>query len=112
MRAGRAGRRLRAGRPPAALPPGQVPGGHIADKNGAVVDILSKYPSGHSHSQLQLQIYLEKMVLTKQTDVLLSRRACVETTAVARFFTTECEISGRVVTVFQEGEIVYLEAYG
>ena len=72
---------------------------HIADKNGAVVDILSKYPSGHSHSQLQLQIYLEKMVLTKQTDVLLSRRACVETTAVARFFTTECEISGRVVTV-------------
>ena len=39
------------------------------------------------------------MVLTKQTDVLLSRRACVETTAVARFFTTECEISGRVVTV-------------
>ena len=39
------------------------------------------------------------MVLTKQTDVLLSRRACVETTAVARFFTTEWEISGRVVTV-------------
>ena len=72
---------------------------HIADKNGAVVDIPSKYPFGHSHSQLQLQIYLEKMVLTKQTDVLLSRRACVETTAVARFFTTECEISGRVVTV-------------
>ena len=73
---------------------------HIADKNGAIVDILSKYPSGHSHSQLQLQIYLEKMVLTKQTCVLLSRRACVETTAVARFFTTECEISGRVVTVW------------
>ena len=39
---------------------------HIANKNGAVVDILSKYPFGHSHSQLQLQIYLEKMVLTKQ----------------------------------------------
>ena len=72
---------------------------HIADKNGAVVDILSKYPFGHSHSQLQLQIYLEKMVLTKQTDVLLSRRACVETTAVARNLTTKCEISGRVVTV-------------
>ena len=46
-----------------------------------------------------IQIYLEKMVLTKQTDVLLSGRACVETTAVARFFTTEYEISGRVVTV-------------
>ena len=72
---------------------------HIADKNGAVVDILSKYPFGHSHSQLQLQIYLEKMVLTKQTDVLLCRRACVKPTAVARFFTTEYEISGRVVTV-------------
>ena len=54
---------------------------HIADKNGAVLDILPKYPSGHSHSQLQLQIYLEKMVLTKQTDVLLSRRACIATTA-------------------------------
>ena len=40
------------------------------------------------------------MVLTKQTDVLLSRRACVEPTAVARFFTTEYEISGRVVTVW------------
>ena len=72
---------------------------HIADKNGAVVDIPSKYPFGHSHSQLQLQIYLEKIVLTKQTDVLLSRRACVEPTAVARFFTTEYKISGRVVTV-------------
>ena len=74
-------------------------GVHIADKNGAVVDILSKYPFGHSHSQLQLQIYFEKMLLTKQTCVLLSRRACVELTAVARFFTTEYEISGRVVTV-------------
>ena len=73
--------------------------GHIADKNGAVLDILPKYPSGHSHSQLQLQIYLEKMVLTKQTDVLLSCRACVELMAVARFFTTEYKISGRVVTV-------------
>ena len=28
---------------------------HIADKNGAVVDILSKYPSCHRHSQIQLQ---------------------------------------------------------
>ena len=73
---------------------------HIADKNGAVLDILPKYPSGHSHSQLQLQIYLEKMVLTKQTCVLLSRRACVELMAVARFFTTEYKISGRVVTVY------------
>ena len=38
-------------------------------------------------------------MLTKQTDVLLSRRACVELTAVARFFTTEYEISGQMVTV-------------
>ena len=72
---------------------------HIADKNGAVLDILSKHPSGHSHSQLHLQIYIEKMVLTKQTCVLLSRRACVELMAVARFFTTEYEISGQVVSV-------------
>ena len=67
---------------------------HIAYKNGDVVDIVSKYQFGHSHSQLQLQIYLEKMVLTKQTCVLLSGRACVEPTAVARFVTTEYEISG------------------
>ena len=72
---------------------------HIADKNGAVLDILSKHPSGHSHSQLHLQIYIEKMVLTKQTCVLLSRRACVELMAVARFFTAEYEISSRVVSV-------------
>ena len=72
---------------------------HIADKNGAVVDILSEYPSGHSHSQPQLQIYLEKIVFTKLTCVLLSRRACVKPMTVARFFTTEYKISSRVVTV-------------
>ena len=48
-----------------------------------------KYPFGCSNKPTQLQIYLQKIVLAKQTDVLLSCCACMEPMAVAGFFTSE-----------------------
>ena len=71
----------------------------VADKNGAVADLLMKYPFGYSHTPTQLQICLQKMVLTNQTNVLLSCHACMEPMAAAGFLTSEYKISSLAATV-------------